>query len=139
MKLRSNTHGCELIMSFRSISRNVRFKLVVNFADKEIWIEPEQTDILGSYFIRYNIPLPRMPSICSCSSRFTIEHALSCKKGGFISIHHNEVRDFTCYYQGTLKIESSLLLLKETCSDVSIETPLQRITNETFQLKTHQM
>ena len=78
----------------------------------------------GGIYMRYNIPLPRMPSICSCSSRFTIEHALSCKKGGFISIHHNEVRDF------------SVELLKKTCSDVSIETPLQIITNETFQLGT---
>ena len=45
-----------------------------------------------------------------------MEHALSCMKGGFISIRHNEVRDFT------------VELLKETCSDVSIETALQRAT-----------
>ena len=75
-------------------------------------------------YIRYNIPLPRMPSFCPCSSRFTMEHALSCMKGGFISIRHNEVRDFTAE------------LITETCSDVSIETPLQRVTNEKFQLRT---
>ena len=44
-----------------------------------------------------------------------------------ISIRHNEVRDFTAE------------LLKETCSDVSIETPLQRVTNETFQLRAANM
>ena len=53
-----------------------------------------------------------------------VQHALSCKKGGFVSIRHNEVRD------------SPAEILKQTCSDVSIETPLQRITNKTFQIRT---
>ena len=30
---------------------------------------------------------------CACSSPFSVEHALSCSKGGFPSIRHNEVRD----------------------------------------------
>ena len=48
-------------------------------------------------------------------------HALSCPKGGFPSIRHNELRDFTAS------------LLKETCHGVTTEPSLQPITSETFQ------
>ena len=30
---------------------------------------------------------------CACGSPFSVEHALSCCKGGFSSIRHNAVRD----------------------------------------------
>ena len=30
-----------------------------------------------------------MPSMCTCGSKFSVEHALSCAKGGFPSIRHN--------------------------------------------------
>ena len=46
---------------------------------------------------------------------FTIDHALSCKKGGFISLRHNEIRNFT------------EKLLKETCHDVALEPNLQHL------------
>ena len=47
-----------------------------------------------------------------------MEHALSCPKGGFPSIRHNEIRDLTAN------------LLTEVCSDVCIEPDLQPITGE---------
>ena len=50
-----------------------------------------------------------------------MQHALSCPKGGFPSIRHNELRDFTAS------------LLKETCHGVATEPSLQPITSETFQ------
>ena len=49
---------------------------------------------------------------------FSVEHALSCPKGGFPTIRHNEIRDLTAS------------LLTEVCHKVSIEPDLQR---ETFQ------
>ena len=61
--------------------------------------------------IRYGIPLHKLPSHCVCGSPFSVEHALTCKKGGFVSSRHNEVRRSTTY------------LLKEICSDVE-EGPL---------------
>ena len=30
-----------------------------------------------------------------CSSKFDIQHSMSCKKGAFVSIRHNELRDLT--------------------------------------------
>ena len=45
--------------------------------------------------IRNNWPLDRIPSTCACGSSFDLSHALSCKKGGFVSLRHNEIRDIT--------------------------------------------
>ncbi len=48
----------------------------------------------------------------------TVEHILSCAKGGFPSIRHNEIRDV------------STQLMSEVCYNVSIEPDLQPITGE---------
>ena len=70
--------------------------------------------------MRYGIPLPRLPSTCVCSKAFSVEHALSCQRGGFIHIRHNELRDFAAE------------LLSEVCKDVSIEPMLTPLTGERF-------
>ena len=58
-----------------------------------------------------------------CDARFDISHALSCKKGGFISQRHNELRDLTG------------LLLSEVCKDVCIEPALTELSGETMAMK----
>ena len=58
------------------------------------------------------------PSNCSCGHSFTIQHALSCPKGGYPSIRHNELRDLTAS------------LLTETCQDVAVEPSIQPETTE---------
>ena len=55
---------------------------------------------------------------------FTIDHALSCPKGGFIVIRHNEVRNFTAE------------LLSECYRDVHLEPTLTPLTGETFPAST---
>ena len=49
-----------------------------------------------------------MPSTCDCGKQFSVDHALSCSKGGFPSIRHNEIRDITA------------TLLTEVCHDVRL-------------------
>ena len=73
--------------------------------------------------LRYGINLSRLPTKCVCSANFTVEHALTCKKGGFINIRHNEIRDFTAE------------LLYEVCNDVAVEPLLTPLTGETFHYK----
>ena len=73
---------------------------------------------------RYAIPLHKLPSHCVCGNPFSVEHALNCKKGGFISSRHNEVRRITAD------------LLKEICNDVEEEPLLQEVTGELFKAKT---
>ena len=53
-----------------------------------------------------------------------MEHAFTCKKGGFVTIRHNELRDFTAE------------LLSEMCNDVAVEPLLTPCTGEIFQYKT---
>ena len=68
--------------------------------------------------LRYGWLPTRTPIYCDCGTHFSIEHALSCPKGGFPSIRHNEIRDITAN------------LLSEICNNVCIEPHLQPITGE---------
>ncbi|XP_066918884.1 uncharacterized protein [Clytia hemisphaerica] len=65
--------------------------------------------------IRYGWQLPRTPSSCECGSPFSLDYALSCKKGGFISLRHNKLRNFFA------------MSMKQVCHDVQIEPPLQSL------------
>ena len=70
--------------------------------------------------LRYNLPLPDLPSNCVCGDNFTVEHALSCNKGGFINQRHDNIRDlFVC-------------LLNRVCPNVKQEPHLTPVTGETF-------
>ena len=55
---------------------------------------------------------------------FTIDHALSCPRGGFIAIRHNEIRNFTAE------------ILSECYHDVHVEPILTPLTGENFPLST---
>ena len=68
--------------------------------------------------LRYGWTPDRLPSKCDCGVSFSVAHALSCAKGGFPPIRHNEIRDLTA------------TILTEVCNDVCIEPDLQPITDE---------
>ena len=74
--------------------------------------------------IRYGHQLSKIPDKCACGSSFDLQHALSCKKGGFISQRHNMLRDVTAK------------LMKEVCNDVKIEPALQPLTGEDLKERT---
>ncbi len=66
----------------------------------------------------YNWPPIQTPSLCTCGAKFSVKHSLSCPKGGFPSIRHNEIKDLTAN------------LLTEVCLDVQVEPDLQPLTGE---------
>ena len=68
--------------------------------------------------MRYGWVLDRLPAICVCGSRFDVPHALSCKRGGFVTLRHNELRNITAD------------LLREVCVDVKIEPMLAEMEGE---------
>ena len=70
--------------------------------------------------LRYGWLPTHIPAHCSCGQPFSVQHVLSCPKGEYPSICHNELRDFTAS------------LLSETCHKVAIEPSLQPITSEMF-------
>ena len=74
--------------------------------------------------LRYNIPITDIPSYCVCGEPFNTSHALDCKKGGFVSQRHDNVRDL---FTG---------LLNRCCSNVSSEPHLTDLQGEIFQHRT---
>ncbi len=45
--------------------------------------------------LRYGWSPPKIPYKCDCGNGMTMEHALSCAKGGFPTLRRNEIRDIT--------------------------------------------
>ena len=43
--------------------------------------------------LRYGLPVKTLPSKCDCSKPYNVQHAISCKKGGFVTLSHNDLRD----------------------------------------------
>ena len=68
--------------------------------------------------MRYGLPLKRLPSHCGCSKPYNVQHAISCKKGGFVNLRHNELRD------------NIAEMLEKVTSDVNLEPVLQLLSGE---------
>ena len=68
--------------------------------------------------LKYNRPIKGLPTKCPCGQNFNVTHAMNCKKGGFVIIRHNELRDFEAN------------LLNKVCTDVEIEPRLQPLEGE---------
>ena len=56
-----------------------------------------------------------MATTCDCGKPFNVEHVMSCARGGFPIIRHNEICDITA------------TLLTEVCHDVCVEPDLQPV------------
>ena len=71
--------------------------------------------------LHYGWTPTRIPVSCVCGISFTVEHVLSCPRGGFPILRHNEIRDVTAN------------LLTEICHDVKTQPDLQPLTGETLE------
>ena len=56
-----------------------------------------------SLCLRYDLPLPNFPSYCACGEMFTVNHALSCKKGSFVAQRHDTIRDLLITHQQSVQ------------------------------------
>ena len=68
--------------------------------------------------LRYDWHIADTPSTCICEDAFTVDHAMVCRRGGFIIQRHNELRDLEADFLNTV------------CHDVQGEPVLQEITGE---------
>ena len=73
--------------------------------------------------LRYNLTLDNLPTTCPCGDRFSVCHVLSCKKVGFVSQRHDNIRDLLT------------TLLSKVCKDVEAEPHLIPVTNEIMDLR----
>ena len=71
--------------------------------------------------MRYGWTPANIPTHCTDGEPFTVEHALSCTRGGYVALRRNELRDLFAE------------LLRETSTNVSIEPELQPLSGEVFQ------
>ena len=67
--------------------------------------------------LRYSWMIPNTPSFCGCGKKNSVDHTLNCKLGGYVTMRHNNIRDFEAH------------LLKEVCKDVRIEPELMPTGN----------
>ena len=69
--------------------------------------------------LRYGWPIPDTPAFCGCGGNNSIDHILTCKRGGYVSMRHNALRN----------IEGELM--RNVCKDIKIEPTLIPTQNET--------
>ena len=74
--------------------------------------------------MRYGFQIKQLPSTCECGKDFSIEHSLSCLKGGLVNLRHNAIRSLLAE------------LLSEISTDVQIEPQLAKLTGENLKYKT---
>ena len=77
-------------------------------------------EFCDALFIRYGFQMKRLPSTCVCGKIFSVEHALTCRLGGYIIRRHNDVRDTLAG------------ILKEVAKDVNLEPALTPLSGEQF-------
>ena len=58
---------------------------------------------------------------CACCSKYDLQHSVSCKKGGLVSIRHNDIHDLTANK------------LKEVCNDAEVEAKAISLNGEQLQ------
>ena len=73
--------------------------------------------------MRYGLPLINLPTTCACGSKYDFQHSMSCKKGGLVSLRHNDILDLTAN------------ILSEVCNDVKLEARLIPLTGEQLQYR----
>ena len=84
---------------------------------KSLGFALNKQEFRDSICLRYGWRIPNTPSYCPCEKKNDIDHALSCKRGGYVSMRHNRVRD----------LEGELM--REVCTDVKIEPHLIPLAN----------
>ena len=122
-------HADELISINEAI--NEKMKRTLELAQEKgsgAWLTALPIQALGytlnkqefrdSVCLRYGWDIPNTPSFCQCGKENNIDHSLNCKKGGYIIMRHNRVRD--------LEAE----LMKEVCHNVQIEPQLLPIESD---------
>ena len=68
--------------------------------------------------LRYNWNIPGMPHFCGCGQKNNVNHTLICKKGGYVAMRHNNLRDLNAELQ------------REVCRDVVVEPCLLPVNTE---------
>ena len=75
-------------------------------------------EFFDSLALRYHWRLKRIPQTCVCGQAFSMDHAMTCGRGGYIIRRHDRIRDLFAR------------VMNEVLLGVRIEPPLQKLTGE---------
>ena len=70
--------------------------------------------------LRYDFKIKGVAKTCICGDDYSVNHCMTCKKGGYVTLRHNSLRDLT------------VEVLGEICQDVGKEPPLLPVTGESL-------
>ena len=84
----------------------------------EYGFELSKQQFWDSICLIYGWEISKSPTTCPCGSKFDIQHSMSCKKGGFVTIRHNDLRHLTAK------------ILSEVCYDTEIEPTVVPLSGE---------
>ena len=87
---------------------------------KEYGFLLNKLEFFDAIALRYNLTLSALnrPKQCVCGESNNINHCLTCKCGGYVSLRHDSLRNTTAK------------LLDQVCSDVYPEPPLINVAGE---------
>ena len=85
---------------------------------KDMNFDLNKSEFRDAVKMRYDWDVPDMPSVCVCGGHFNVDYAMICKRGGFVTQRHNELRD--------LEVE----MLRMVYNGVQTEPILQDITEK---------
>ena len=88
-------------------------------------------------FLRYGLKPPDLPKNCDgCNARFSICHALDCKRGGLVTARHNELRDGVVDLAGRSFTPSHVCndpLIYQSCAVMRSKAQPARLSDKTKQ------
>ena len=79
---------------------------------KKLGYSLNKREFRDAIHLRYGWLIPDIPEFCSCGSENSMNHILTCKKGGYVAMRHNALRN----------LEENLM--QSVCRDVKIEPSL---------------
>ena len=88
---------------------------------KDLGFDLNKAQFWDAIKLRHDWEITDLPSVCVCGEAFSVDHAMICRRGGFVIQRHNELRD----------LEAEMLDM--VCYDVEVEPVLQVLTGETLE------
>ena len=85
---------------------------------KQYGFRMNKQEFHDSICLRYDLKIKDTARTCVCGEVYSVNHCLTCKKGGYVTLRHNSLRDLTAE------------VLKEVCVDVGTEPPLLPVNDE---------
>ena len=76
-----------------------KYRVIIIIIIRDMNFDLSKSDCRDAVKLRYDWDVPDMPSVCVCGGHFNVDYAMICKRGGFVTQRHNELRDLEAEMQ----------------------------------------